>query len=340
MKRAYIGNSTIDTTKPIFVCNKPFSEMRQNEVRQYAYIDLLQEKANLTNDENVLKDIYDQMDYYFCVSCLCEKFGHDVDLLNKVSYYFFDKMDSFFSNQYKDLDERNTNLNRTIETIMSNCVDNISINTNVTDEQKLWWKENVLDLNYFCVNFEKSDNFSQDVAIGSITDFVTSFKESGDAYCYTLCDKSKLSTRAKAKLDGLIKLRRYLSDSDINLDYNTQTLYIQSKIYQSTQGGTANDEVEALKAEAKSKNRIGIAPAVIAAIISVACTLACTIIGVVHDNKMAKNAETQNVVNEANRYMPNSYDFMDFFDSNGDGQIDMKWWLIGLGIIGIAYYYS
>lgn len=341
MKRSCIGKLEVDTTRSIFICDKPFSQMRQNEVRAYANLDLLQTKASFTDE---VDSIYNEMDIYFCVACLCSQFGHDNTLLEKVSYYFFNKVnDCSFYKQYESLDERNTSINMIIEDIINDCINNNSVDTNITPVQSEWWKNNVIDLNYYCVDFEKSNNISTDIAIAGVSDYVTLFKECADVYCYTECDVNKLSTRAKRKRDGLLKLRRFLDYSNVNLDHGTQSIYIQSKIMETTDGHGADFEVECLRYMAKKKNNVSNPVQIIAIVVSIIVTLApvaTAIVGLIAQSRQAKDAEIQNAVNEANRYMPDTSDFFSILDSDNDGSIDLKWILAGIGLLGIAYYYS
>lgn len=342
MKRCQICNIKIDTDKYVFFLNKSFSQMRQSQVRIFSYLDLLQERANLT--DNTAK-IYDEMDKYYCLFCIVDQFGSNISLLENSLYYFTDEVEKgSFNKVYKSLEDRNANLQRVVDTIINNCLNNVGI-TAIVDEQSLsWWNENIINLNFFETDFKRSNNAQGTVTISGVTDeqFIEDFKKSGVAWSYLRCDKNIIKNNKKAllKYNSQISMSKYLSICNIKLDQVTQRNLIDSGILKET-GTNANDCVLSLKERAIKKANIGDPTGVTELIVAIV-TILSTCVGVAASLfQIIRNAKQSDM--GAQQLTPDQMmsetDWIGFLDSDGDGMIDMKWLLLFGGILAIGAYY-
>ena len=342
MKRTQIGNITIDTNKYLFDLNKPIEEMRQNQVRIISHLDLLQEKANFTDNEVVLNDLYNQMDLYFCIYCLIEQFAENTTYLEMANFYFIDAINKGrFDTNFKTLSDRNSALNNTIQEISTAIVSNYALDTTTVEDELMWWKENVMDLNFFEQNGKRNEFYVKDVTInGTREEFLTDFKKSGVAWSYLRCDVSLIKDNKKAvvKLAQQKSMQAYLSRCNLQLDSVTQNNLIDSGILAQTGGKNANDCVYSLRQQAqKSKTpKVGEPIALITAILTILGTcvgIACKVINQV------KSMRTDNEARQLDpQYLVSEDDWLGFLDSDKDGQIDMKWIFLLGGILAVGAY--
>lgn len=344
MKRNKIGSVEIQTERLVFVCDKPFSEMRQNEVRIFSHLDLLQEKAvYATEDEQ--NAIYTEMDKYYTIACICDQFGNNEDYLLNASAYFNDKVSNGeFDKDFASLEDRNENINNIVSEIINNTLNNYKLSSILTYDKLEWWRENIINLNYYTLaDGTKSKVLIKDVAInGTTANYVEEFKKTACGWAYLHCDKSliKNSKIAVSKYARQKTMQNAINDSNIQLDTTTQNNLIKSGIIKDTQGGDANDFVKALKEEGQKKSTKigGLTAALITAIITLVCTALSVIGGIVQQRIASKSlAYSSDVVNPGNACDPS--DFSGMLDDDGDGKIDTKYILLGIGLLGTIYYY-
>lgn len=344
MKRNKIGSVDIQTERLVFVCDKPFSEMRQNEVRIFSHLDLLQEKAVYTTEEEQ-NAIYTEMDKYYTIACICDQFGNNDEYLLNACAYFNDKVSNgAFEKDFASLEERNENINNIVSEIVNNTINNYKYSSTLTYDKLEWWKDNVINLNYYTLaDGTKSKVLIKDVAInGTSTNYIEEFKKTACGWAYLHCDKSLLkdSKIAVSKYARQKTMQSAINDSNIQLDTTTQNNLIKSGIIKETQGGDANDFVKSLKAVGQTQTaKVGVlTPALITAIITLVCTALSVIGGIVQQRIAAKSLKySSDVVNPRNASDPS--DFSGIFDDDGDGKIDTKYILLGIGILGTIYYY-
>ena len=347
MKRNKIGSVEVQTDRLVFVCDKPFSEMRQNEVRIFSHLDLLQEMSVFANDDEQ-NAIYTEMDKYYTIACICDQFGNNDEYLLNACAYFNDKVSNGdFDKNFESLEERNENINNIVSEIVNNTINNYILSSILTYDKLEWWRKNVIDLNYYTLaDGTKSKVLIKDVAInGTDINYIEEFKKTACGWAYLHCDKSllKSSKIAISKYARQKTMQNAINDSNIQLDIETQNNLIKSGIIKDTQGGDANDFVKALKEEGQKKNtKVGdIAIALITAILTLVCTALSVIGGIVQkriDQKIAENssAYSSDVVNPGNACDPGDFSFL---DDDGDGVIDTKYILLGIGLLGTIYYY-
>lgn len=347
MKRSAIGSTKIDTDKYLFTIDKPLSDMRQNQVRLISYLDLLQEKAQFTEKESELKQLYDAMDMSYCIYCIIDQFAENPKYLENSLYYYMDAIVSGeFDKEYNSLEERNNQLNQAIQSVIDKVISNCAIDSIVENDDLIWWQENVIDLNYFELNGERSNVRLQDVAINGVTkkDFLEEFKRSGCAWSYIRCDKSLIEDNKVAiyKYGKQKNMQALLAQSNFQLDTVTQNNLIDAGILKETNGKSANDCVYSLREKAKAKKSAKISGdpfTIIATIVTIIATcvgIASQVFEVVRAGKTNYDARQLDP-----QYMIDETDWSDIFDSDRDGMIDTKWLILGAIALGIgAYYFS
>ncbi len=343
MKRAKIGNINIDTSKYLFRIDKDIESMRQSQVRIISYLDLLQERAELTTNELILNDIYTEMDMYYCVYCIIEQFGSNIKQLELAMYYFNDAIaKGYISSEYTSLSQRNNKLNRCIETIINNTISNYAVDTvNVSIEGIKWWKENVINLNYYEQNGVKSDVYIQNVAIGETKEeFLEKFKKSCAVWSYVRCNTDELKNNkiAVVKLSKQRNAQQYLENCNIQLDIVTQNNLIDSGILKETGGANATEFVQALKMASRRKSSIGDPATIIGIVLSIITTCTSVAVSVIQAVKQSKGVNFQ--PQQLNPTAFTSGDDWSSFDEDRDGNIDTKWLLLLAGILGVGYYFS
>lgn len=343
MKRVKIGNINIDTTQYLFRIDKDIESMRQSQVRIISYLDLLQEKAELTTDELILNDIYTEMDMYYCVYCIIEQFGSNQMKLEVAMYYFNDAIaKGYLSGEYTSLEKRNASLNRCIEYIVYGVISNYAVDTvNVTRQGIKWWQENVINLNYYEQNGVKSDVYIQNVAIGETKEeFLEKFKKSCAVWSYVRCNTDELKNNkiAIVKLSKQRNAQQYLSNCNIQLDIVTQNNLIDAGLLRETGGANATEFVQALKLASQKKSRIGDPATIIGIVLSIITTCTSVAVSIIQAVKQSKGVNFQ--PQQLNPTAFTSADDWSSFDSDRDGNIDTKWLLLLAGIFVVGYYLS
>lgn len=344
MKRCRIGNIEIDTQSKILRLDTPVSQMRQSEVRLLSLLDLLQEKANFAVNEYEENKIYNEQDKIFCLCQVVENLGGTVQYLKNALFVYNEAVESgVFDKKYNNLAQRNENVNTITLNIINDSINyNVSLNFAVSPDRSKWWKENIIDLNYYTdINTgEKLEYMPENAAsIGaSEYDFLGQFKESASAWCYTVVDRSFLagSNKAILKREKQIESRNTLAGAGIQLDKQTQNNLIAAGILAQTNGGNEKDLINGLKAAGKQKTPfVGLTPELIGTIITAAVSILTAIIGVVlnkRKNELKQNAETT----LKNTPTPSVNDWLDF---DGDGTNDTnKILLFGVAAL-FAYYF-
>lgn len=342
MKRSCIGNIKIDTDKYMLSVNRDFSQMRQSQVRIYSYLDLLQERAALTDETQT---IYNDMDKYYCMFCIIEQFGSNVLLLENSLYYLSDEVEKgSFDKIFKTLEERNANLQRTTDRIINNCLNNVGITAIVDEESLKWWTENIINLNFYENDFKRTTSAQSTVTISGMTDqeFIEDFKKSGVAWSYLRCNKDIIKNNKKAllKYNNQVAMSKYLASCNIKLDQVTQRNLIDSGILKET-GSNADNCVLALKAKANQKSNIG-DPTGVSELIMAIVTILSTCIGVVATIfQVVRNAKQSDL--QAQQLTPDNMmsetDWFGFLDQDMDGMIDLKWLFLLGGLFAIGAYY-
>lgn len=343
MKRAKIGNINIDTSQYLFRIDKDIESMRQSQVRIISYLDLLQERAELTTDELILNDIYTEMDMYYCVYCIIEQFGSNQLQLEVAMYYFNDAIaKGYLSGEFSSLEKRNASLNRCIEYIINGVISNYAVDTvNVPTQGVKWWQENVINLNYYEQNGVKSNIYIQNVSIGDTKEeFLEKFKKSCAVWSYVRCNTDELKNNkiAIVKLSKQRNAQQYLANCNIQLDIVTQNNLIDAGLLKETGGANATEFVQALKIASQKKSSIGDLATILGVVLSILelCTgIAVTVIQSVKQSK-GVNFQPQ----QLNPTAFTSGDDWSSFDDDRDGNIDTKWLLLLAGILGVGYYFS
>lgn len=343
MKRAKIGNINIDTTQYLFRIDKDIESMRQSQVRIISYLDLLQEKANLTTDDIELSAIYTEMDMYYVVYCIIEQFGDDVTNLETAMYYYNDAIiKGMLGGEFVSLSERNKCLLKCVDYIINANICNYAVDTtNISYIGAIWWQENVINLNYYEQNGVKSDVYIQNVAIGDTKEeFLEKFKKSCAVWSYVRCNTDELKNNkiAIVKLSKQRNAQQYLANCNIQLDIVTQNNLIDAGLLRETGGANATEFVQALKMASQKKSKIGDPATIIGIVLSIITTCTSVAVSVIQAVKQSKGVNFQ--PQQLNPTAFTSADDWSSFDSDQDGHIDTKCLLLLAGILGVGYYLS
>lgn len=345
MKRSRIGNITVDTDKIIFVCVKPFSQMKQSEIRLYSYLDLLQEKAGFAQTKQEENSIYSEMDKLFCIASIVDQLGDNTEQLYNSVYYFTNAVNNgAFNKKFDSLQERNDNLNNVTLSIVNDTLNNVSINNSiVTPSISDWWNENIMNLNYYTNSDGEKVNSLPTVSIGATNDnYLERFKQGAPSWCYSVVDPDFLGKNsiAKIKRSKQIEMRKSLDACGVQLDFTTQTNLIHSGIMAQSDGATATEFINAMKASAKEQRaKIGMSEAGITALINAIASLLATcipiVVGLIISAKQKKNNADTALNNAENKLA--SVD--DWLDIDGDGVSDAPKLLIGGAVLLALYYF-
>lgn len=138
MKRTKICGVNIDETKSFWTNGVVGGLLKQNKRILFSRIDFLQELSSLTNDDKQLREYYNNIDFYFVLICLIDKFGSDdllLDLSLSIACQSYEN-GSFVCDSI-DENERNcyyqTLLNRLIEETNNN---NLIEETEISEDLK------------------------------------------------------------------------------------------------------------------------------------------------------------------------------------------------------------
>lgn len=128
MKRTSICGVKIDTDRTFWTNGRTNGLLRQNERMLYAKIDLLQSYCDITEKEEDLVAYYTDMDFYFILVKLIDKFGYSNDMLELSFFeaYTFLENGDFYDTSLSD-GERNAYFQSLLSQIISATENNNKI---------------------------------------------------------------------------------------------------------------------------------------------------------------------------------------------------------------------
>lgn len=320
MKRSSIGSAGINVSLPFWSGGKSASALRQNERELYSQIDLLQERADYMDDPN---ELYNQMDLIYSAICLIDKFGYDNTLLFYAGIVMNNHL-SAYNSEYADIESRNQHVNGIITSMITE-VNSLTQCEEVTTDFTLWWKNTILDQNYF-IDFAtgaQTDVSPESAALGAseYDEYCAKLKEGGGYFCYAVCNSDLLTSKQSfAKSVGQNNVIDALEGANPAFSRNVSINLINSGIVNTTKGGTANTMVESFRNGTAS---VGDPFSIIVGLVIAVISLVTAILAVVQAEKEKKTAQ---ILSEANiqANAPDTSDWQ-YADTDGDGKADARY---------------
>lgn len=311
MKRAKIGTTDIPVEASYWTGGKRSPQLRQSEKELYSQLNLLQENAGFSGNEDEIDEIYTEMDKLYIAIQLIMNFGDDDDLLLRAGVVYSDLLHSGKLQQpYESLDERNAAVNEIATGAIAQVAD-VLLSETVETETLLWWRETVLEQNFFwneATGEKTSIPGDSPGAIGAVgvDEYSKQLVEGGMFYVYMIAD-SRLIDTADAiykKSQQNITLDR-LEATGVGLSRNVMMNNIKTGILRQSGGKSASEVVQDMR---NGEAKIG---ELVLAIIGAVVAIVALVTAIVQNSQKAKELRIAEIMSTENMNViaPKSTDF-------------------------------
>lgn len=297
MKRGFLGSTEVDNFG-YWTDGKSSHELKCNESILYSEIDLCQSEALHCKTKADLQKRYSHMDrMYLCLKAI--EFCGDNDDLLRCAGTIIGNMETTgcFAIDFDSVEEENQYLDRLVDQLKYELSNDEIVVTNKTFED--WFEENVVAYNYYNTPNGKSKKMPPFMGATTGTDdYHAKLKESATALMYYGANKNNLyeGCRNEDELTQKIfaqgKAVEWFASSGTNMTQKSILNVIRSGIMEKT-GMTQEEAIYQFREEAVDHNGLkglGIAPVVIATIISVACAIIGQVISAIVAYRREKRA--------------------------------------------------
>lgn len=218
MKRTKIGDIDINYQGSVFTLGENFNEIRQNQVVILSYMGKYNSRINNTNILDVENKNNDLLDDYYILYNLIEYCN---EKLENVMYNYFNYVHTP-KQTYFNINERNEILSLATNNLIEKCNNDIIENLDISEDDYLWFKENILNLNYYLVDGEKyneKQNIPNYIGGSSDTDILNNFLKCGYGYLYGCVDKQNIDNSTKTiKVKYLQQKNFYTSLTNLTIN--------------------------------------------------------------------------------------------------------------------------
>lgn len=273
MRRSKIGDIEIEYVDKIFTLGENLNQIRQNQIVILSYLGKYNSRFDFSKSNYVENKNLDLMDDFYILYNLIENCN---EKLENVMYNYFNYVYSI-KQTYTNINERNELLSIITKDLIEKCNNDIVENYNISDKDYLWFKENIIDLNYYLVNGKKySEKQNIPISITGVKedDITNKFIKCGYGYLYGCVNKNLINDstkRIKIKYIRHISLYKNLSNININAFANETAIknYVKQSCNENFKTSDNSDEIfYELSNKLSKKSNIGEITVAIAAIIA------------------------------------------------------------------------
>lgn len=278
MKRSKIGDIEIAYEDKVFTLGENLNQIRQNQIVILSYLGKYDSRVDFSKNVDVENKNLDLMDDYYILYNLIENCN---DKLENVMYNYFNYVYSP-KQTYTNINERNELLTIITEDLTDKCNNDIVENYNISDDDYLWFKENIIDLNYYLVNGKKyaeKQNIPPSINGTTETEITNKFLGCGYGYLYGCVNKSLINDstkRIKIKYIRHTSFYKQLANVNISSFANVTTIknYVKTSSQNNFKTSDSSDEIfNELSNEMGGKEKVGEITLGVAAIIGALITL-------------------------------------------------------------------
>ncbi len=247
MKRSKIGDIEIAYEDKVFTLGENLNQIRQNQIVILSYLGKYDSRVDFSKDVDVENKNLDLMDDYYILYNLIENCN---DKLENVMYNYFNYVYSP-KQTYDDINERNELLSIITKDLTEKCNNDIVENYNISDDDYLWFKENIIDLNYYFINGKKyaeKQNIPTSINGVTETEITNKFLNCGYGYLYGCVNKNLINDstkRIKIKYIRHTSLYKQLANVSISSFANVTTIknYVKTSSQNNFQTSESSDEI-------------------------------------------------------------------------------------------------
>lgn len=262
MRRSKIGDIEIEYVDKIFTLGENLNQIRQNQVVILSYLGKYNSRVDFSKEIEVENKNLDLMDDFYILYNLIENCN---EKLENVMYNYFNYVYSP-KQTYTNINERNELLSIITKDLTEKCNNDIIENYNISDKDYLWFKENIIDLNYYLVNGKKyTEKQNIPISINGVKEdeITNKFLDCGYGYLYGCVNKNLINDstkRIKIKYIRHISFYKDLSNININAFANETAVknYVKQSCNDNFKTSDNSDEIfSEISAEFSKKSNIG-----------------------------------------------------------------------------------